>query len=223
MSSNEHINQDDGGLTTTIRSSNSYKQASPQFSQRRHFFPDAACPRKSLVMRNAGHWFGWWLILREPRYPKRSVKKQSGKPQSSRHIKHLTALTEEKLRHIGVNSSDNFLHILPRLLQSCQWYLLLSPCSVSTATTCSSHALASCVLFTTGCNCALFHLIFLFSHLAPLSVLVQGALPVLNFSSWQTGVNVNVGPQSSGLHRAERRPHQETRYECAHAAVPSTG
>lgn len=78
--------------------------------------------------------------------------------------------------------------------------LLFSLFSVSTVTTRSCLALASFVLFTTGCNCALFHLIFLFSHLAALSVLAQSALPVLNFSAWQTEVNVNAA--SSPLHSA---------------------
>lgn len=120
--------------------------------------------------------------------PEYSLKKQSEKPLCSWHVEDLTALTATKLRQQTISTRSAF-SVLPILL-------LFSLCSVSTATTCSSSS--SLMLFTASCNCALSHLIFLFSHLAPLSVLIN-TLYQLSSSPLGTEVDVNTRPQSSAL------------------------
>lgn len=105
MGSHKHINQNDGGLTASIHSSCSYKQASPQFHREDIFLIQVAHAKGLRSQTRDTSLDGGWYRPSESPLPEYLLKKQSGKPQHSWHIKHLTALTEAKLRHVGVNST----------------------------------------------------------------------------------------------------------------------
>lgn len=61
---------------------------------------------------------GGWHWSSEGPLPEYSLMWQNGKPKLSWHVNYLTALTEAKLKHVGVNS--RLLHSLPVLRRSCQ-------------------------------------------------------------------------------------------------------
>lgn len=78
---------------------------------------------------------------------------------------------------MSVANGKLFLHVLPVLLHSCRQYSysVFAPFLRQR----QALALVSFTLFTTDHNCALFHLISLYSHLAPLTVIARRTLPLL--------------------------------------------
>lgn len=113
---------------------------------------------KHLRSRNMGFWFRWWMasVLWQPttwisievaKWETTVLQAHNAFDGSDRR-KAETCWSQQPTLSSHSASAASVLPIVR----------LLSLCSVSKATTCSS--LAPFVLFTTGRNCALFHLIF---------------------------------------------------------------